>query len=708
VDVDVQDGRMRGWTGGLLLGVWACACAGQTIGPREEYDFDFYADIGPDFTVLVGEIVSLSPTSESGEVERYQWSFGDGTMAEGQVVEKSWDVAGNYQVVLEVTSEDGERNSDVVAVSVYHPPAAIPPVHSTTLARAKGILWVVEADADRLVGVGESRNPKWAGPTCDEPRSVAVVDGVIAVACAGDGQLCLHPVDDPGKPDCVALGAGTRPVAVVGRGGTWWVALSHTGQIARITGGEVETFAVGPDPRGLLLDPEGRLWVSRFRSPDGQGLLWVVVDPLADQPAITEVSLGDDPGPDSDTANRGVPNLLGQLAMSPDGLNVVVPGLIANTSRGGFRDGQALTFETTARGALFAVDPVGEAPTERFTARKAFDNADRAVSAAWGPFGSVVWVAHVGTGTVEAVDAYTHAVRGAVVHAGQGIEAVQLSTDGTVVYVHASLDREVRSWDVADLAAGPILRWSFSTVDEEPLAPEIFRGKQIFHDSFNTRMSKDGYLHCASCHPDGDHDGLTWDFTDRGEGLRNTTSLWGRGGTAMGPLHWTGNFDEVQDFENDIRHAFSGLGFLADAEFATCEDTLGPPKAGLDPSLDALSAYVTSLDAVPASPWPADPDGVVLLATKGCLDCHSGPLFTDSALDAPLRHDVGTILASSGSRLGGELDGFDTPTLLGVHATGPWLHDGRAATLEEAVTAHQGVDLSPEELSSVVAALRGL
>jgi hypothetical protein len=34
-----------------------------------------------------------------------------------------------------------------------------------------------------------------------------------------------------------------------------------------------------------------------------------------------------------------------------------------------------------------------------------------------------------------------------------------------------------------------------------------------------------GYLSCASCHLDGEGDNLVWDFTQRGEGLRNTIPL---------------------------------------------------------------------------------------------------------------------------------------------------------------------------------------
>ena len=46
-------------------------------------------------------------------------------------------------------------------------------------------------------------------------------------------------------------------------------------------------------------------------------------------------------------------------------------------------------------------------------------------------------------------------------------------------------------------------------------------------------------------------------------------------------------------------------------------------------------------------------------------------------------HDVGTLTAGSGMRLGGALPGLDTPGLRGLWATAPYLHDGSAATLRE-------------------------
>jgi cytochrome c peroxidase len=108
---------------------------------------------------------------------------------------------------------------------------------------------------------------------------------------------------------------------------------------------------------------------------------------------------------------------------------------------------------------------------------------------------------------------------------------------------------------------------------------------------------------------------------------------------------------------------------------------------------------MASLDAVPRSPHRAD-DGALTEAaergrrlfedpSRGCVDCHPAPAYTDSAFVddgegglAPQLHDVGTLDATSGQRLGdGPLWGIDTPTLRGTGVTGPWGHRGQAATV---------------------------
>jgi hypothetical protein len=176
-------------------------------------------------------------------------------------------------------------------------------------------------------------------------------------------------------------------------------------------------------------------------------------------------------------------------------------------------------------------------------------------------------------------------------------------------------------------------------------------------------------------------------------------------------VHWTANFDEVQDFEHDIRGAFGGAGLMSDDDFAAANTPLGAPKAGRSADLDALAAYVTSFSGYPASPWRND-DGLlsdaarrgrVVFVASGCTSCHGGATFQDNT-----RHDTGSLLATSGLGLGQPLAGvgLDTPTLLGLWHTGPWLHDGRAPTVPDALREHGGVPaLSDAERDDLVAYL---
>ena len=273
-----------------------------------------------------------------------------------------------------------------------------------------------------------------------------------------------------------------------------------------------------------------------------------------------------------------------------------------------------------------------------------------------------------------------------------------MSADGQRLFIQNFLSRSVTVYDVSGIVnttdnTAKKLK-VISTVGYEKLSARVLKGKQIFYNASDPHMSRRGYLSCASCHLDGEQDGRIWDFTDRGEGLRNTVTLLGRRGTAHGKLHWTGNFDEIQDFEQDIRHSFGGLGFMPDAEFHTgTRDTpLGDRKAGISPDLDALAAYVTSLDRVNPSPF-RNADGTVTTSARegreifrelNCAACHSGNEFTDSATGED--HDIDTIRPHTGKRLGQTIAGLDTPTLKGLWETAPYLHDGSAATLMDVIT----------------------
>jgi len=246
-------------------------------------------------------------------------------------------------------------------------------------------------------------------------------------------------------------------------------------------------------------------------------------------------------------------------------------------------------------------------------------------------------------------------------------------------------------------------------VASERLSAQVLQGKRLFYDARDPRLARDGYMSCATCHRDGGSDGRVWDLTGLGEGLRNTVTLRGRAG-AQGPLHWSGNFDEVQDFEAQIRTLAQGSGLMTNTQFntGTRSQPLGDRKAGISTDLDALAAYVSSLSSFEPSPRRNADGSLTVDAVAGrsvfaaqCAACHAGSEYTNSALGG-LRN-IGTIKPSSGTRLGATLTGIDTPTLRDAWQTAPYLHDGSAATLGDAIAAHNNVTLNATQLAQVEA-----
>ena len=239
-------------------------------------------------------------------------------------------------------------------------------------------------------------------------------------------------------------------------------------------------------------------------------------------------------------------------------------------------------------------------------ARVDHDNASIASATAWAPSGAYAFTALEGNRAVSVMETFSHFEIGRV-GAGRAPQGLVVSPDGQRLYVDDFMDRTVSVFSLADLLAydDPMLP-KIAVVAKgapEQLAPAVLLGKQLFYDAADPRLALESYMACASCHNDGDQDGRVWDFAQFGEGMRNTISLRGHG-QGHGRLHWSANFDEVQDFEGQIRGFARGIGLMSNADFAATAAPLGAPKAGLDADLDALAAYVGSLGGGGPEPAP--------------------------------------------------------------------------------------------------------
>jgi hypothetical protein len=391
-----------------------------------------------------------------------------------------------------------------------------------------------------------------------------------------------------------------------------------------------------------------------------------------------------------------------------------VPSKQDNIARGTLRDGRNLDFQNTVRAISSRIDLATN--SETLNARIDLDNASLASAVAYDPLGVYMFVALETSREIAVVDAHG---RWEVFRfdAGRAPQGLVVAPDGSKLFVNNFMDRTVEVFDLHLLLQNgttnvPVLA-TVSSVGTEKLTATVLKGKQFFYDARDTRLARDRYMSCASCHNDGGSDGRVWDLTGMGEGLRNTITLNGRAGMAHGFLHWSANFDEVQDFEGQIRALAGGTGLMSDAAFATRTAPLGTPKAGVSADLDALAAYLGSLSTFSQSPYrnsdgsltAAAVQGRTVFQNAGCGTCHSGTSFTASG--AATLNDVGTIKQpGSGQRLNGPLTGIDPPTLRDVWASAPYLHDGSAATLADAVRAHTNITLSTADVNSVVAYLQ--
>lgn len=541
-------------------------------------------------------------------------------------------------------------------------------------------------------------------PVCDEPKSLArSANGQIWVACRkGDRVRVL----DGGSGAFVAdipTGYGSAPFGITFNpaGSQAFVTLEGAGRLLKldaVSRAVLGDLALGPRPRALAITGNGaRVLITRFLSPRDHAEVW---DVAAGAMTLTRTlriqKFGGDANRDGTAAGGGTLNQVTGIVIAPDGLSAWVTGTKPNFERG-LLTANDLDTDNTVRSVAAQIDLV----THTFRRAVDLDNSDSPSAAAFSPLGDYLFVTLQGNNEVVVLDAL---VDGAV---GLGTFVTRLATgaapQGLVIdpVTRRTMTQDFLARGLTALETDALFRRGeknvpsapITTVAVEPLTAQIVTGKRLFYHASDRRMSAEGYLSCATCHLDGGHDGRTWDFTGRGEGQRNTTDLRGRGGTAHGNVHWTANFDEIQDFENDIRLAFGGSGFLTDQEFEDTRPPLGMMKAGRSPDLDALAAYVSSLDGghLPKSPW-RNPDGSLTTAAvagravfqaQGCASCHAGPRFTESTVGPGLLRDVGTLRTTSGGRLGGPLAGIDTPTLLGVWETDPYFHDGSAPTLDD-------------------------
>jgi DNA-binding beta-propeller fold protein YncE len=247
---------------------------------------------------------------------------------------------------------------------------------------------------------------------------------------------------------------------------------------------------------------------------------------------------------------------------------------------------------------------------------------------------------------------------------GRPLGVAFASDAGTAVVANYLLD----ALQVVDVPAARVLR----TIPlGGPADPGLERrGEAIFYDA---DRSHGHWFSCHTCHVEGHTGGLLFDtLNDDSYGNpKLVPSL--RGVTHTGPWTWHG-------WQKDLTAAMTR--------------SLTTTMSGPEPTADDASALVAFLATLEQPPNPHRlPDGSLGAAARRgervfrsdaahCSSCHKPPLYTSrSVYDVKLGDD------------GSPYSEYNPPSLLGVYARGPYLHDGRAKTLDELLTRHHRPDM---------------
>jgi cytochrome c peroxidase len=258
-------------------------------------------------------------------------------------------------------------------------------------------------------------------------------------------------------------------------------------------------------------------------------------------------------------------------------------------------------------------------------------------------------------------------------------------------------------------------------------------GKKLFFDPI---LSKDGTISCATCH----------DLQNGGDdGLKFSVGIQGKKGDINAPTvynavfnfrqFWDGRAKDLQEqakgpIENPVEmgHNFSDLTAVLQKHktYSEAFTALFPNGSTEDNIADALAEFEKTL-ITPNAPFDLylkgkkdaitvqEERGYKLFESKGCILCHNGV-----NVGGNFYNKFGIFKDANSTHLGRytitkrEEDKyvFKVPSLRNVALTAPYMHDGRAKTLTNAVeimTEHQlGRYMSPEEIEDIVLFLKSL
>jgi len=281
---------------------------------------------------------------------------------------------------------------------------------------------------------------------------------------------------------------------------------------------------------------------------------------------------------------------------------------------------------------------------------------------------------------------------------GQSPRGMTISPDNKFLYVADALDDAISVIDVDRLERVDVI--DLGGPDTITVARY---GERIFHSAERTFGRQ---FSCHSCHPDGGVDGITYDIEPDGLGFNPVDNRSLRGINDTAPFKWTGKNPTLRRQCGPRLAAFFTRIDPFTAEQAAALDRYivtipNPPNRNRDIGEDLTPTQRRGKQIFERE---YDNSGNAIPENKQCIFCHRPPYYTDRNL-----HNVGT---------SSELDThgtFDTPHLTNIYASAPYMHDGRAESLEEIWTIYNpndthGMtnDLTKAELNDLIEFLKTL
>ncbi len=499
----------------------------------------------------------------------------------------------------------------------------------------------------------------------DIPTGVAVKGDKVFITTFGDKQGSVHFLDlSTGKIEhTLVTGSGANAPIVNAEGDKLYVLNRFQGTVSEVeisNPDKIRTVSVLREPRGAAFDMSGKyLFVANFLPQQRAD-----VDTVAACVSVIDI---DSFKKIKDIQLYNGSNALRGICTSHDGKYIFV-----THNLGRF---QVPTSQLQQGWMNTSAMSVIDASTLEYLGAVLLDEAERGAAGIWGIVSTPdkLLITHSGTHEVSVIDypaflkkferytdksklsydlMFMNGLRERVSLVGNGPRDFVVSGNNVIIPTYFS-----DTLNIVSLADNSV---SIKAMQPKRIESRIHNGEKYFNDAVHCFQN---WQSCNGCHPgDARTDGMNWDLMNDGIGnSKNCKSMLYAHVTP--PCMISGI---RADAEAAVRAGYKLIQFTdLPEDFACCVDE-----------------YLKSLKPVP-SPYLVNGElsekakrGRKVFEKMECDKCHSGPYYTDMSM-----HRIGEDVEFE--------KGWDTPTLIEVWRTAPYLFDGRAATIEDMLDIHK-------------------